>query len=294
MKVMVIVKASKSSEAGEMPDTELLTAMGKYNEELVNAGIMLAGEGLHPSSQGARVRFSGAHRTVIDGPFAETKELIAGFWLWRVDSMQQAIEWLKRCPNPMTEDSEVEIRRVFETSDFGEEFTPELREQEAILRAKTLGLSLARFEEGREKLIAGFNQSYTMETRVNIPQQWQRFVPQATRIPDRRAAAFYGICWNTKPDCSFDYLTGVEVANANKLPDEFSSLKLEDRRYAVFAHTGHVSAIPKTIDTIWCKWAPDSGVAIAHAPCFELYTADFNPDTGVGGMEIWIPLERDV
>lgn len=294
MKVMVIVKASKGSEAGEMPSTELLTAMGKYNEELVNAGIMLAGEGLHPSSQGARVRFSGANRTVIDGPFAETKELIAGFWLWRVDSMQQAIEWLKRCPNPMNEDSEVEIRRVFEAKDFGEEFTPELREQEAALRAKTLELNSPRFEQGREILLAGFNQSYTMESRLGIPGQWERFVPQAAAIPDRRGAVFYGVCWNAKPDGSFDYLTGVEVANTNTLPRQFVPLKLDGRRYAVFAHTGHVSAMPKTIDTIWSKWVPDCGLAIAKAPCFELYTSEFNPDTGMGGMEIWIPLECGV
>jgi len=127
---MVIVKATKDSEAGVMPEEKLLTEMGNYNEELVRAGVMLAGEGLHPSSKGARVRFSGAKRTVIDGPFAETKELIAGFWLWRVKSMEEAIEWVKRCPNPMPGDSEIEIRRVFEAEDFGEEFTPELREQE--------------------------------------------------------------------------------------------------------------------------------------------------------------------
>ncbi len=136
MRVMVMVKATKGSEAGEMPSEELLTAMGKYNEELVDAGIMLAGEGLHPSSKGARVRFSGTDRMVIDGPFAETKELVAGFWLWKVDSMEQAIEWVKRCPNPMMEDSEIEIRRVFEAEDFGAEFTPELQEQEDKLRAR--------------------------------------------------------------------------------------------------------------------------------------------------------------
>jgi len=141
MKVIVIVKASKASEVGEMPSTELLTAMGKYNEELVNAGIMLSGEGLHPRSKGARVHFSGTNRTVVDGPFAETKELIAGFWMWKVDSMQQAIDWVKRCPNPMMEESEIEIRRVFEADDFGEEFTPELREQEASMRAKALELN---------------------------------------------------------------------------------------------------------------------------------------------------------
>jgi hypothetical protein len=127
---MIIVKATKDSEAGVMPDEKLLTEMGNYNEELVRAGVMLAGEGLHPSSKGARVRFSGAQRTVIDGPFAETKELIAGFWLWQVKSLEEAIEWVKRCPNPMPGESEIEIRQVFEAEDFGEEFTPELREQE--------------------------------------------------------------------------------------------------------------------------------------------------------------------
>jgi hypothetical protein len=127
---MVIVKATKDSEAGVMPGTELLTAMGKYNEELVKAGIMLAGDGLKPTSKGKRVRFEGSKRTVIDGPFAETKELIAGYWIWQVRSMEEAVEWLKRCPNPHPEDSEVEIRPVFEAADFGESFTPELREQE--------------------------------------------------------------------------------------------------------------------------------------------------------------------
>ncbi len=136
MRFMVIIKADANSEAGVMPDEKLLTEMGKFNEELVKAGVMLAGEGLHPSSKGARVRFSGAKRTVIDGPFAETRELIAGFWLWELRSMADAIEWLKRCPNPMIGESEVEIRQVFEAADFGEAFTPELQEQEAKLRAR--------------------------------------------------------------------------------------------------------------------------------------------------------------
>ena len=136
MRVMVIVKATKDSEAGILPSQELLTQMMKYNEELVKAGVMLAGEGLHPSSKGARVRFNGTNRTVIDGPFAETKELIAGYWLWQVKSMQEAIDWLKRCPNPMPGESEIEIRRVFEAEDFGEAFTPELREQEDRVRAQ--------------------------------------------------------------------------------------------------------------------------------------------------------------
>lgn len=136
MKVMVIVKATKSSEASIMPTTELLQAMGNYNEELVKAGIMLAGEGLHPSSKAKRVHFSGADRTVTDGPFTETKELIAGFWLWQVKSIEEAVEWVKCCPNPMIEDSDIDIRPLFEAEDFGEEFTPELRAQEDRLRAE--------------------------------------------------------------------------------------------------------------------------------------------------------------
>jgi hypothetical protein len=137
MRVMVMVKATNDSEAGVMPSTELLTAMGAYNEELVNAGIMKAGEGLHPSSKGKRVAFDGPNRTVIDGPFAETKELVAGFWLWEVKDMDEAVAWVKRCPNPMPGPSEIEIRPIFEAEDFGAEFTPELRAQEDRLRAQT-------------------------------------------------------------------------------------------------------------------------------------------------------------
>ena len=137
MRFMVLVKATKDSEAGVLPSEQLLADMGKFNEELVKAGVMLAGEGLQPSSKGARIRFSGTKRTVIDGPFAETKELIAGYWLWQVKSKQDAIDWVKRCPNPFPgTDSEIEIRQVFEAEDFGAEFTPELREQEARLRAE--------------------------------------------------------------------------------------------------------------------------------------------------------------
>ena len=136
MKFMIMVKATRDSEAGVMPSEKLLADMGKFNEELVKAGVMLAGEGLHPSSKGARVRFSGAKRSVIDGPFAETKELVAGFWIWQVKSKEEAIEWVKRCPNPMPGESEIEIRQVFEAEDFGAEFTPELREQEERLRSQ--------------------------------------------------------------------------------------------------------------------------------------------------------------
>jgi hypothetical protein len=135
MRFMIIVKATKMSEEGELPDEKLLAAMGKFNEELAKAGVMLAGEGLQASAKGARVRFSGDKRTVIDGPFAETKELIAGFWIWKVKSKEEAIQWVKRCPNPFPIDCEIEIRQIFEAEDFGTEFTPELREQEDRVRA---------------------------------------------------------------------------------------------------------------------------------------------------------------
>ena len=139
MRVMVMVTATGQSEAGKMPSTELLAAMGKFNEELVKAGVMLAGEGLHPSSRGKRVRFSGSERTVVDGPFAETNELVAGFWLWQVKTMDEAVEWVKRCPNPMEGPSEIEIRPIFGAEDFGAEFTPELQAQEERLRAEIEG-----------------------------------------------------------------------------------------------------------------------------------------------------------
>jgi len=136
MRVMVMVKATQESEAGTMPSQQMLTDMMKFNEELVNAGVMLAGEGLHPSSKAKRVHFSGAKRTVTDGPFAETKELIAGYWIWKVNSMEEAVEWVKKCPNPMNGESDIDIRPIFEAEDFGEEFTPELQAQEERLRSK--------------------------------------------------------------------------------------------------------------------------------------------------------------
>jgi len=144
MRFMVMVKATKNSEVGALPSQQLLADMGKFNEELAKAGVLLAGEGLHPSSKGARVRFSGTKRTVVDGPFAETKELVAGFWLWQVKSKQEAIEWVKRCPHPMPgEDAEIEIRQVFEAEDFGADFTPEMRKQEALLRSQAERLANA-------------------------------------------------------------------------------------------------------------------------------------------------------
>jgi hypothetical protein len=139
MRFMILIKADRNSEAGVLPSEQLLAEMGRFNEELVKAGVMLAGEGLHPSSKGARVRFSGKDRKVIDGPFAETKELVAGFWIWKCASLQEAIDWVKRCPNPMPGESEVEIRQIFEAEDFGEALTPELREQEERLRAQVAG-----------------------------------------------------------------------------------------------------------------------------------------------------------
>ena len=143
MRFMIIVKADKNTEAGVLPDQKLLEDMGRFNEELVKAGVMLAGEGLQPSSKGARVRFSGAKRTVVDGPFSEAKELIAGFWIWQVKSKEEAIEWVKRCPNPTGAESVIEIRQIFEADDFGPALTPELREQEERLRAKTEELAKA-------------------------------------------------------------------------------------------------------------------------------------------------------
>ena len=139
MRFMILIKADASSESGAMPDQQMLEAMTRYNEELVAAGVMLAGEGLHPSSRGARVRFSGATRTVTDGPFAETKELIAGFWIWQVASLAEAIDWVKRCPNPMAGESEIEIRQIFESEEFGDELTPELRAAEDRMRERIAG-----------------------------------------------------------------------------------------------------------------------------------------------------------
>ncbi|WP_447969837.1 YciI family protein [Nitrospira sp. M1] len=144
MRFMIIVKATKDSEAGVMPSEQLLSEMGTFNEELVKAGVMLAGEGLQPSSKGARVKFSGDKRTVVDGPFTETKELIAGYWIWQVKSKEEAIEWVKRCPNPHAGESEIEIRQIFEAEDFGDEFTPELREQEERVRAQSEKLTKAK------------------------------------------------------------------------------------------------------------------------------------------------------
>ncbi|MFO0820693.1 MAG: GyrI-like domain-containing protein [Pirellulales bacterium] len=291
MRVLVIVKATKSSEAGELPSTELLAAMGQYNEQLVQAGIMVEGAGLTPSSRGARVRFSGESRTVIDGPFAETKELIAGYWVWKVGSLAEAIEWVKKCPNPMPEESEIEIRPFYEFEDFGEAYTPELRERAAVTHAQAVGLPAPTFRQGPALVLSGLNATYDMTTRVGIPAHWGRFVPRVIALTQGQLGDSYGVCWNTDDACRFDYLTAVELPASVTVPEDFVTLKIPARRYAVFVHEGHVSAIPQTIDTIWTKWAPQCELKIAKAPCFERYTPEFNGATGMGGMEFWIPLD---
>jgi AraC family transcriptional regulator len=293
MRVMVIVKASKRSEAGEMPSQQLLTEMGKFNEELVKAGIMLAGEGLHPSSKGVRVNFEGKTRTVIDGPFAETKELLAGYWIWQVKSMQEAIEWIKRCPNPHEDGGIVEIRPIFSPEDFGENLTPELRNQEERLGAEMAKYQLEppRIEKGREMLIVGINATYTFETRVNIPKQWERFALQIGKVPGQIGKVSYGVCWNFKPGIGFDYLTGVEVSDGAKLPADYAQIRITSQRYAVFTHRKHYSFIPQMIEAIWNKWLPNSGYTPAESPSFERYTEEFDPKTGTGGTEIWIPIK---
>ena len=291
MKVMVLVKATKDSEAGVFPDEKLLAQMGEYNEELVKAGIMIAGEGLHPSSKGVRVRFSGSQREVIDGPFTETNELVAGFWMWHVKSMEEAIEWIKRCPNPMLTDSEIEIRPVFEAEDFGEALTPELREHEAGLRAKMVGLMIPRFVDEREFVVAGQKEVHNLQTTAKIPDQWYRFVPEMDKVPGHIDGATFGVTWNCKDNGEFDYLCGVEVGRSTADTAPFTKVIIPAGRHAVFSHTEHVSKLQETFEKIWSKWVPDAGLRFRKAPCFERYSKEFNPETGFGGTEIWIPIE---
>jgi AraC family transcriptional regulator len=291
MKVMVIVKACADSETGKMPGQQLLAEMGKFNEELAKAGVLLAGEGLHPSSKGVRVGFRGNERTVTDGPFAETKELIAGFWLWKVKSMDEAVAWLKRCPNPHYEPTEVEIRQVFSAEDFAPALTPELREHEASVRAQAMGLGTVRFETASEHLIAGINGTYDAQSRASIPAQWGRFAPHIGKVPGQIGTDAYGVCWNVQGDSVFDYLCGVEVPRPAPIPAGFTRVALPAGRYAVVTHEGHVSSLPETIDRVWSKWVPDATLKTAKAPCFERYTDKFDPKSGTGSVEFWIPLE---
>jgi AraC family transcriptional regulator len=290
MRVMVIVKATKDSEAGVMPSTELLTAMGQFNEVLVQAGIIQDGAGLTPSSRGVRVRFSGTSRTVVHGPFTETNELIAGYWIWKVQSLQEAIDWVKKCPNPMLEDSDIEIRPFFEMEDFGEAMTPELREQEARLQANSLGLLRVEFQSLRTITLAGLSKPYTMATRHAIPQQWAEFVSRLPELPSLDGHT-YGVSFSHGVGDGFDYLTGVEVANDAQLAAGLTSSQLPENRYAVFTHTGHVSELPKLIDTICCKWIPNCGLK-AEPYLLERYTSEFDAQTGLGGMEVWVPIKH--
>ena len=276
---------------GFVPPADAIERMGKFNQSMADAGILGDLNGLHPPSKGARVSFKTGKPVVTDGPFAETKELIAGFWLWNVKSMEEAIEWLKRCPNPHDEAGEVEIRPVVIHDDFGCIMPPELREQEASIRARTLGLGAVRFETASELFIAGLSNTYDAESRRNIPAQWARFASHIGKVPGQVGRTSYGVCYNVQPNCLFDYLTGVEVAGSTKLPPEFTSVQIKAGRYAVVTHEGHISSIGQTIDKIWSQWVPESSIKTASAPCFECYTDKFDPKTGNGSVEIWVPLE---
>ncbi|MGE0761392.1 MAG: GyrI-like domain-containing protein, partial [Pirellulaceae bacterium] len=195
------------------------------------------------------------------------------------------------CPNPHPEECELEIRPVFEADDFGPEFTSELREQEAKGRAHVLGLESPRFENGRDMIIAGLNHCYEFSERMQIPAQWQKFVPYVGKIPGQVDQVTYGVSWNQRRDCGFDYLTGVEVTSTDELPAEFTHVKLAARRYVVFPHRRHISEIGGTFEKIWAQWVPEAGLPIAtEAPTFERYTEEFS-DEG-SGIEIWIPLQN--
>jgi hypothetical protein len=204
-------------------------------------------DGLRPSFHGARVRFSGRSRIVSDGPFVETMELIAGFWMWRETSLAEAIEWAERRPNPMPEDFDIEIWPVFEV--FGEAITPELREQDAAVRAQALGLLASTFQQGSDPLIAGLTASYGRDARAKIPQEWQRLVPYLGKVPSQVGDDAYGVCLASDPDCRFEYLAEAVVSSPDRLPEGFKTVKVDVRRFAGFTHAEHVSSLPATIDT---------------------------------------------
>lgn len=294
MKVMVMVKATPSSEAGAPPPAGLFEAMNTFNEELVKHGIMLAGEGLKPSSAGARVRFSGKDRFVTDGPFAETNELVAGYWLWQVKSMAEAVEWVKRCPNPMPEDSEIEIRPLYEVADFAEwDPTGEIIAAEEAMREEIARYTLEppRFVAAPARRVAGINGTHTFETRSDIPSQWARFGPRVAEVAGPDPACVYGVCWNYRAGEGFDYLSGADLAEGAAVPEGMTEIRLPAGRHAVFTHAGNVSTIADTLDAIWRKWLPNSGHEAADAPSFERYDARFDPASGDGGFEIWVPLK---
>jgi len=294
MKLMVIVKATKRYEAGLPLDEKSLSELKSYNELLTKEGILVSKEELLPSSKGVRMQFNGPEPVVSNGPFTELNELVAAYWIWRVKSMDEALDWAKRCPSSKSTDFALELRPMLD----GESPVPaavnvsNLHEKEAAKRAEALGLGSPKFENGHELLIAGMNQSYMFVSRVHIPSQWQRFMPQVGRIPGRVGQTTYGVCSTFRSDGGFEYLSGVEVSQTDGIPADFSTVKLPGQRYAVFTHSDHVSSIAKTIDTIWNKWFPESGLKHVEAPCFERYTEAFNPQTGMGGMEIWIPIQK--
>lgn len=289
MKVMVIVKASPSSEAGVMPSEELMAEMGAYNQKLIDAGIMLAGEGLHPTSRGYRVRFSGANRTVVRGPFTETNELIAGYWLWKVQSIEEALEWVKQCPNPMLEDSEIEIRQVYDMEDFGEVMTPELKEQDLGQRAKLAGLGWLGIQDSSERKLLGVGKKYSAETRFRIPEQWHQFVGMLPQLQGNHHPETYGLITPVSGCSEIHYLTGVEPINSSNTPQTFTSGNIPAGNYAVFAHEGHVSKIPDTMQKIG-EILSESGYSSESGISFEKYTAKFDPMKGTGGIEIWVSI----
>ncbi|HAN98683.1 MAG TPA: hypothetical protein DCQ98_15150 [Planctomycetaceae bacterium] len=290
MKVMVIVHATASSEAGEMPSAEMFEAMGRYNEQLIEAGIMVEGAGLKPSSAGARVRFAGTERLVTQGPFAETRELIAGYWLWQVDSLEQAIEWVKRCPNPMPEELEIEIRPLFAAEDFVSLMTPEQIEHEATLLAKTLQLAPPRFERIDELRLVGLSQRHPIDDPLGIPGQWESFLPLVGRLGIGDPQVYYGACVACDGSTAFEYVAAVESDRESPLPAELTRVEVPARRYAIFDHHDHVSKLQETFERIWKRWLPESGFRAADAPVLERYGREFDPRTGMGGMEVLIPL----
>jgi len=293
MRFMIIVRANADTEAGVMPGEKLLADMGRFHAELAKSGVLVDASGLKPSAQGWRVKHAGGQATLIDGPFAETKELIAGYTIIKVKSREEAIELSKRFPNPSGEgrNGEIEVRPFFELEDFSESpAIDRFRELEAAQRAVALGLHLPRFEDGRALRIAGINEAYTMTSRTQIPLQWLRFVPHIGKIAGQVQGYAYGVCWNDKLGFNFDYLTGVEVPDAGVMPEGFTALELKPQRYAVFEHRGHISNLANTIETIWMKWLSESGLKAARAPCFERYTPEFDPQKGIGGIELWIPI----
>ncbi len=291
MKVLVIVKASKDSEAGKMPSSELISAMGKFNEELIKAGLFEMGAGLTASSHGARVKFAGSERTVIDGPFPETKELIAGFWIWNVKSMAEAIDWVRRCPNPHLDEGIVELRPFMGPECFGDSLTGEVAEQDAAVRALALGLGEIRYDTGRPMVMTGLAGSFTVQTAAKIPDLWMQFAPHIAKIPGvAHADVCYGVSFNQTREGSFDYLCGQEIAESAATPTNFTRLNIPGGRYVVVTHQGHISKLPETVGKMWREWLPETALKPAQSPWYERYDERWIPATGEGPVELWLPL----